>query len=143
MSLSYYFTFNARPEIKAEELMAFLKGVEIEAKRLGFSPTLVLNASFDTVERRQFARRLTMGLRIADERLAGAEFLGNAAIWRRNPQDGSCRLLPTNGVVLAVSRCQGSCNCPLARPHIQPRLPACSSVPISRPPCSQGRSCQC
>lgn len=62
MSLSYYFTFSARPETKAGELMAFRESVEREAKRIGFSPTLVLDAAFDTAERREFARRLNVRL---------------------------------------------------------------------------------
>ena len=103
MSSKYYFTFSARPETKAEELVAFLKGVETEAKRMGFTPTLVLNASFDTAERREFARRLTAGVRVHDGRLASATLPVNASVHRHNPQDGSCRLMPTSGVVLGVT----------------------------------------
>jgi hypothetical protein len=107
MSLSFYFTFSARPETKVGELMAFLESVEREAKRIGFSPTLVLDASFDTAERREFARRLTSGLRVQDRRLVGAELPDDASVHRHNPQDGSCRLMPTNGAVLVVTNEQG------------------------------------
>jgi hypothetical protein len=72
MSLSYYFTFSARPETTAEELVAFLKGVETEAKRMGFYRTLVVNASFDTAKRREFAKA-------ADGWTAGA---GRTLSWR-------------------------------------------------------------
>jgi hypothetical protein len=107
MSLSYYFTFSARPETKAEELVAFLKRVETEAKRMGFYRTLVLNASFDTAKRREFARRLTRGLLVQDRRLVGAELPDDAPMQRDNPQDGTCRLMPTSGAVLVVTNEQG------------------------------------
>ena len=103
MSLSYYFTFSARPETKAEELVAFLKGVETEAKRMGFSPTLVLDASFDTAERREFARRLTAGLRVQGGRLASATLPADASVHRDDLHNGSCRLMPTDGVIPVVT----------------------------------------
>lgn len=107
MSLSYYFTFSARPETRAEELVAFLKGVETEAKRMGFYRTLVLDAPFDTAKRQEFARRLTAGLRVEDGRLAGATLAADASVQRHSPQDGSCRLMPTSGAVLVVTNEQG------------------------------------
>ena len=58
MGLSYHFTLTAPAEAKSEELEQLLKGVERQAKKLGFKPTMVLNALFDTAERREFARRL-------------------------------------------------------------------------------------
>jgi hypothetical protein len=58
MSLSYYFTFSAPGKIPAEKLVRFTKSVEVEAKKMGFDPTLILNAPFDTQERREFARRV-------------------------------------------------------------------------------------
>ena len=61
MGLSYYYTLAAPATAGAEDLTAFLKGVEKEAQRMGFEPTLVLNATFDTPERRRFVRRLTTG----------------------------------------------------------------------------------
>ena len=107
MSLSYYFTFTASATKTAEELASFLKGVEKEAQRMRFKPTVVLNVPFDTAERRQFARRLTTGFRIEDERLKGVALPGDAAVWEHNPHGGSCHLLPTRGVVLVVTDEQG------------------------------------
>lgn len=103
MGLSYYYTLSAPATTSAEELTAFLKGVEKEAQRMGFQPTLVLNASFDTAERRRFARRLTTGFPIQDERLKGVALPADEAVWEHNPHDGSCHLLPTRGVVLVVT----------------------------------------
>ena len=103
MSLSYYFTFTAPATATPEELTGFLKGVETEAQRMGFRPTVVLNVAFDTAERRRFARRLTTGFHIEDERLKGVSLLGDAVVWEHSPHDGSCHLLPTRGVVLVVT----------------------------------------
>src|SRR5437763_372870 len=72
MSLSYYYSFSAPANTNAEELKEFLKRVEKKAQGMGFNPTLVLDASFDTPERKQFSRRLTTGLPINDERLKSA-----------------------------------------------------------------------
>jgi hypothetical protein len=107
MGLSYYYTLAAPATASAEELTTFLKRVEKEAKRMGFQPTLVLNAVFDTQERRQFARRLTTGLPIEDERLKGVALPADAAVWEHDPHEGTCHLLPTNGVVLVVTDEQG------------------------------------
>ena len=107
MGLNYYFTFSAPPETKAEGLVAFLNGVETEAKRVWFYRTLVLNAWFETAERREFARRLTPGLRVQDGRLAGATLAADASIQRDSPQNGSCRLMPTSGADLVVTNEQG------------------------------------
>ena len=103
MSLSYYFTFTAPATATAGELIAFLKGVEKEAQRMGFRPTLVLDATFETAERRRFARRLTTGFHVEDERLKGVALPGDAAVWEHDPHEGSCHLLPTRGVVLVVT----------------------------------------
>ena len=91
----------------AEDLTAFLKEVEKEAQRMGFAPTLVLNATFDTPERRRFVRRLTIGFPIEDERLKGVALPADAAVWEHNPHDGSCHLLPSKGVVLVVTDEEG------------------------------------
>ena len=103
MGLSYYFTLAAPATAGAEDLTEFLKGVEQEAQRMGFEPTLVLNATFDTPERRRFVRRLTTGFPIEDERLKGVALPADAAVWEHNPHDGSCHLLPCKGVVLVVT----------------------------------------
>lgn len=107
MGLSYYYTLTAPADASAEDLTAFLKGVEKEAQRLGFAPTLVLHATFDTPERRRFARQLTTGFFIEDERLRGVALPAEAAVWEHNPHDGSCHLLPSQGVVLVITDDQG------------------------------------
>lgn len=107
MSLSYYFTFTAPATTKAQKLEKFLAGVESEAQRMGFRPTVVLNVSFDTPERRQFARRLTTGLLVEDSRLAGVALPSDAAVWRHDPHTGSCHVQPNKGVVLVVTDEQG------------------------------------
>jgi len=109
MSLSYYFTFTAPATAMADDLETFLKQVEKEAQRMGFRPTVVLNVMFDTEERRRFARRLTTGLPIEDERLKGVALPRDAAVWEHNPHDGSCHMLPRKGVLLVVTdehRCE-------------------------------------
>lgn len=103
MSLSYYFTITAPSTATAAALESFLKCVEKEAQRLGFEPTVVLNVPFDTAERRQFARQLTTGFPIEDERLKGEALPADEAVWEHNPNDESCHLLPTKGVVLVVT----------------------------------------
>ena len=97
MGLSYYYTLAAPATA----------GVEKEAQRMGFEPTLVLNATFDTLERRRFVRRLTIGFPIEDERPKGVALPSDAAVWEHDPHDGSCHLLPSKGVVLLVTDEQG------------------------------------
>ncbi len=58
MGLSYHFTFSAPATVTADILLKFLRKVENDAKQMGFRPTTVLEAEFDTSERREFARRL-------------------------------------------------------------------------------------
>lgn len=109
MSLSYYFSFGAEAKTSAAKLMTFLKGVEKEAKRMGFHPTLVLDATFDTPERRRFARQLTIGLPLQDERLKGVAVPPDAAVWEHDPHRGACHLPPARGVILVVTdeqRCE-------------------------------------
>jgi len=84
-------------------LEAFLKTVEKEARRLGFNPTLVLNAPFDTDERRKFARRLTTGELIESEKLKGGILVRKEQVFSHDPKGGSCRLIPEQGVVLVVT----------------------------------------
>jgi hypothetical protein len=103
MSLSYYFTITAPATTTADQLAAFLSSVEKEAQRMGFRPTLVLDGAFDTAERREFAKQLTKGLTLEDERLKGVTVPADADVWRHDPDEGICRLLPTRGVVLVVT----------------------------------------
>jgi hypothetical protein len=109
MGLTYHYKFRASPDNTPEELERFLRNVEQDAKRLGFSPTMVLDAPFDTPERRQFARRLTHGLILESEGLKTAPGLGDDQVWHFNPIEGSCRVIPERGVVLVVTdeqRCE-------------------------------------
>jgi hypothetical protein len=62
MSLSYHFTFSAPSTATANELLEFLESVESDAKGMGFKPTMVLEAVFDTPERREFARRVVRAI---------------------------------------------------------------------------------
>ena len=86
MGLTYYFRFRANAALASAALAAFLRGVEKEAQALGFAPTVVLDAQFDNEERRLFARRLTTGLFVEDERLRGVRLLPSCcAVIPRNP----------------------------------------------------------
>lgn len=102
MGLSYYYTFSAPAETTSADLKAFLLGVESTARRLGFHPTMVLDADFDTPERLAFARRLTMGLPLEDARLRQARII-DAAVWEHGAHCGTCHVLPRKGVFLAVT----------------------------------------
>jgi hypothetical protein len=103
MALSFHFTFTAPATKSAAELEAFLKIVEKEAKHLGFNPTLVLNAAFDTNERREFARLLTTGQRIESEKLKGVVLIKEGQVFSHDPVHGDCRLIPEQGVFLTVT----------------------------------------
>ena len=105
MGLSYYYTFSAPANVSPEELITFLKSVEIDAKKMGFRPTMVLNAVFDSQQRREFARRVVSGVSITDERLKGAVLC--APHWDFNPVLGFCRLAPQRAVILIVTDEQG------------------------------------
>ena len=58
MGLTFRFKFTAPASVPTTQLEKFLHGVEQAAQRLGFRPTLVINAPFDTPEHREFACRL-------------------------------------------------------------------------------------
>ena len=103
MALSFHFKFTAPATKSAAELEKFLKLVEKEAIRLGFKPTLVLNAPFDTDERRNFARRLTTGQRIESEKLKGVSLVRKEQVFSHDPAQGDCRLIPEHGVALVVT----------------------------------------
>ena len=103
MGLSYYYEFVAPATVTAGELEQFLKALEFKAKTLGFSPTSVLNVSFDTPERRAFARRLGGGYYVEDERLCGDVRFREGQVDHHNTQAGAVRLLPVKAVVMAVT----------------------------------------
>ena len=109
MGLSYYFSFTAPARTKPGDLETFLKSVEVEAKKMGFNPTLVLNAVFDTSERKEFARRLVTGYPIEDERLKGVALPAPGMVWNHDQQHGTARVIPNMAVVLVLTderRCE-------------------------------------
>lgn len=108
MGLSYYFTFSAPATVPIGDLIRFVKSVEADAKKIGFDPTLVLDAPFDTQERREFARRVVPSLDIEDEKLKGAELEDETHVWDFSPQRGRCRLAPERAVILVVTD-EGGC----------------------------------
>jgi len=103
MGFSDHYTFGAPATTPAAEQEAFLRSVEGEAKAMGFHPTFVLNAAFATEEQKQFARRLTTGYWIEDEKLKGVTLLDERQVWDYHPVHGSCRLIPQRGVVLIIT----------------------------------------
>jgi hypothetical protein len=111
MGLSYYYEFTAPATVSADELEQFLKALEFKAKTLGFSPTSVLNVSFDTPERRAFARRLGGGYYVEDERLRGDVRLREGQVDHHNAQAGAVRLVPLRAVILAVTDAAGGESC--------------------------------
>jgi len=111
MGLSYYYEFTAPATVTAGELEQFLKALEFKAKTLGFSPTSVLNLSFDTPERRAFARRLGGGYYVEDERLRGAVRFREGQVDHHNAHAGAVRLVPVRAVVLAVTDAAGCESC--------------------------------
>lgn len=103
MGLTYHYAFKAPTTATAASLEAFLKIVESKAKSLGFSPTTVINGAFDTDEQRGFARLLTTGLRIEHHSLKGITLLDTEQVWSYDPNEGCCRVIPKNGVVLVIT----------------------------------------
>jgi hypothetical protein len=103
MSLSYHYTFSAPSTATADELLQFLRTVEKDAKKMGFKPTMVLEAVFDTPERREFARRVVRAIHIEDERLQGVVLPVPEQIRDFSPNTGHCRLEPERAVILVVT----------------------------------------
>jgi hypothetical protein len=108
MSLSYHFTFSAPSASKGLELLTFLKSVEQDSKKMGFAPTMVLDASFDTPERREFAKRVVPGFHIEDDRLKGVVLPAKEQMWDFSPTLGHGRLAPDRAIVLIVTDEKGS-----------------------------------
>ena len=104
MGLTYHYSFSAPATVTAGALEAFLQNVEGDAQLMGFRPTTVINGSFDTPERREFARRVARGLTVEDERLRGVE-LSESSCWSSGA--GYCRLAPNHGVLLVVTDDRG------------------------------------
>lgn len=107
MGLSYYFSFSAPAETKASELEQFLKTVELDAKKMGFAPTMVLDAVFDTPERKDFARRLVTGFPVEDERLKGVTLINPGMLWHHDQRTGTGRVIPNRAVVIVLTDEQG------------------------------------
>ncbi|MCL4179713.1 MAG: hypothetical protein KJ072_18440 [Verrucomicrobia bacterium] len=107
MGLSYHYSFCAPGMTSAEKLLEFLKAVEADAEKMGFEPTLVLSAEFDTVERREFARRLTTGFHLENAKLKGVFVLRDGQVWRHDLVHGDCWVIPERGTVLVVTDEQG------------------------------------
>jgi hypothetical protein len=103
MGLTYRFTFTAPATTTAAELEKFLKSVESDAKELGFKPTQLFQATFDTKERRDFARQIRTMYRLTDERLQGVVIPAENQIWKHNANSGDCWILPELAVVLVVT----------------------------------------
>jgi len=72
MGLSYFYSFSAPATKTAAELEGFLRTVEKDAVKMGFNPTLVFNAPFDTKERWEFARWFTPGQKLESDNRACA-----------------------------------------------------------------------
>jgi hypothetical protein len=111
VSLSYYYEFTAPASVAADELETFLRGVEQDARSLGFEPVTVLNVPFDTPERQAFSRRLGASLTVQDERLKGVALPARDLIRDHDPVAGECRVFPEHGVVLVVTDERGCETC--------------------------------
>jgi hypothetical protein len=68
----------------------------------------VLNVPFDTPERRDFARRLGVGIYVESDKLKGAALPSRQDAYHHNQASGSCRLVPRKGVVLVVTDERGN-----------------------------------
>jgi hypothetical protein len=67
-------------------------------KSLGFEPTTVLNVPFDAQERRDFARRFGVVMRVESDKLKGVALASKQDADDHNQASGSCRLLLRQGV---------------------------------------------
>ena len=103
MGLTYAFTFHASANVTAAELQDFLKSVEADAQRMGFSPTLVFTATFTTPEQREFARRIHISLPMRDEKLERDALPCGEQVLDFDAKAGRCRLLPVQAEVLVVT----------------------------------------
>jgi hypothetical protein len=54
-------------------------------------------------ERQEFARRLTTGLKLESEKLKGVVMLADDQVWSHDPENGFCRVIPIQGVLLILS----------------------------------------
>ena len=103
MGLTYKFTFMAPATTTAADLEKFLKTVESDARAMGFKPTELFQATFDTKERRDFARRIRTMYRMTDDRLKGVVIPQENQVWKHNSSFGDCWIVPERAVVLVVT----------------------------------------
>lgn len=87
----------------AAELEKFLKSVESDAQAMDFKPTQLFQATFDTKERRNFARQIRTMYRMTDDRLKGVVIPAENQVWRHDTISGDCWILPELAVVLVVT----------------------------------------
>jgi hypothetical protein len=111
MGLTYEYSFSAPANTAPEELESFLQTVEVAARAMGFSPTVVLNVSFDTPERRLFSRRLSGSCVIEDNHLKAPVIMAGDQVWHHEPCSGTARLIPERGVVLVITDEHGRESC--------------------------------
>lgn len=103
MGLTYHYAFRAPATVTPSVLSDFLRGVEKFAVSLGFRPTTVLSAAFDSPERLEFARRLTTGLPLQTDLIKNRRMSDINGVWFYDPDRGSCRVAPKQGVLLVVT----------------------------------------
>ncbi len=111
MGLTFHYEFTASADTPASQLEEFLRDVERLAKHLGFAPTIVLNAKFDTQERRDYARRLGGSYAVQDERLKGVALPLEGQVRDYDAIAGQCRLIPESGVFLVLTDERGRESC--------------------------------
>ena len=103
MGLAYKFTFSAPAMTAAADLEKFLKTVDSDARAMGFKPTELFQATFDTKERRNFARRIHTMYRMTDDRLKGVVIPAENQVWKHNSNFGDCWIVPECAVVLVLT----------------------------------------
>lgn len=111
MGLSFHYEFAAPADTTAEELERFLLDVEQLAQSIGFNPTQVLNAAFDTPERRGYSRRLGGSVRFQHDGLKGDVRPAEGQIRNHLPTTGECALIPIRGVNLILTDERGCETC--------------------------------
>jgi hypothetical protein len=107
MSRSCYYTFTAPPTVTAQELEAFLNGVGVEAKAMGYQRTRVRNEVINTLEQRERARWIVRGLQVEDARLKHEIRLDEQQVWEFSPERGYCRVAPERAVLLELTDEEG------------------------------------
>lgn len=107
MGLTYHYSFAAPKSATIRQLADFLRRVEKDAQALGYGPTVVMSAAFDSPERLEFARRITTGKPFEASFLEGRSHKDIEGVWHTDPC-GSCRVAPEHGVFLVVTDKRGT-----------------------------------